>query len=265
MTEIANPEESKPTNAFEKCLAWIDENPATFNEILPADPTIDRELQVKIFRQTMIAILRDDEIKKGKIRNCSPVSITSAICALARAGLNPAAGEAYLIPRGSDLRVETSPVGWTKIFMRSPDIQSVTVNVVRDGDRWPQPPVESGASWIYAFAPIPFSTAPIQGAFCACLCTNGIVKFEMMNIEEIEAAKNASDRKTAGGPWDLWFGEMCKKSIMRRAAKRFPIRREDRPAIEALDKVSTIEFDNPPQVEAVEKTKRLAAFLDEEE
>ncbi len=50
---------------------------------------------------------------------------------------------------------------------------------------------------------------------------DGAVYREVMSVEEVEKVRNVS-RARDSGPWTQWWGEMAKKTIIRRICKRLP-------------------------------------------
>ena len=62
----------------------------------------------------------------------------------------------------------------------------------------------------------------IIGAYAIARLANGMVMREVMDRSEIDQIRSASKSKD-GGPWSQWFGEMARKSVIRRLAKRLPI------------------------------------------
>ncbi|HEX6216714.1 MAG TPA: recombinase RecT, partial [Vicinamibacterales bacterium] len=62
----------------------------------------------------------------------------------------------------------------------------------------------------------------IIGAYAIARLSNGMVMREVMDKDQIEQVRAASKSKN-GGPWTTWFGEMARKTVIRRLAKRLPI------------------------------------------
>ena len=58
-------------------------------------------------------------------------------------------------------------------------------------------------------------------AYAIIKLTNGEVLREIMSIEEIEWVRRVS-KAPKGGPWDNWWGEMARKTVLRRCAKSAP-------------------------------------------
>lgn len=62
----------------------------------------------------------------------------------------------------------------------------------------------------------------ILGAYAIAHLANGMVMREVMDKQQIDQVRSASKSKD-GGPWSQWFGEMARKTVIRRLAKRLPI------------------------------------------
>lgn len=60
------------------------------------------------------------------------------------------------------------------------------------------------------------------GAYAIARLPNGMVMREVMDREQIEQVRKVS-RSGASGPWNSWWGEMARKTVLRRLAKRLPI------------------------------------------
>jgi recombination protein RecT len=62
----------------------------------------------------------------------------------------------------------------------------------------------------------------IIGVYAIARLPNGMVMREVMDREAVEQVRNASRAKNSG-PWVQWWGEMARKTVIRRLAKRLPI------------------------------------------
>jgi recombination protein RecT len=60
------------------------------------------------------------------------------------------------------------------------------------------------------------------GAYAIARLPNGMVMREVMDRDQIEQVRKVS-RSGASGPWNAWWGEMARKTVLRRLAKRLPI------------------------------------------
>lgn len=62
----------------------------------------------------------------------------------------------------------------------------------------------------------------IIGVYAIARLPNGMVMREVMDREQVEQVRAASRAKNSG-PWTQWWGEMARKTVIRRLAKRLPI------------------------------------------
>lgn len=62
----------------------------------------------------------------------------------------------------------------------------------------------------------------ILGVYAIARLPNGMVMREVMDRDQVEQVRAASKSKD-GGPWAQWWGEMARKTVIRRLAKRLPI------------------------------------------
>jgi recombinational DNA repair protein RecT len=60
------------------------------------------------------------------------------------------------------------------------------------------------------------------GAYATAVLKDGSQLLEVMSLEDIQAVRKVS-RAANNGPWVTWFGEMARKSVMRRLSKRLPM------------------------------------------
>jgi recombination protein RecT len=60
------------------------------------------------------------------------------------------------------------------------------------------------------------------GAYAIARLSNGMIMREVMDRDQIEQVRKVS-RSGGNGPWASWWGEMARKTVLRRLAKRLPI------------------------------------------
>ena len=87
-----------------------------------------------------------------------------------------------------------------------------------------------------------------------------------MTFEEIEKVREASRAKDSG-PWVSWWGEMARKTVIRRLSKRLPMSTDLEQTLHADDSLYDIkdaEIAEDAKSERVEKTKptRLEKIID---
>lgn len=82
----------------------------------------------------------------------------------------------------------------------------------------------------------------IIGVYAIAKLPNGLVMREVMDREQVEQVRAVS-RSKDGGPWVSWWGEMARKTVTRRLAKRLPILD---PAVRDLITADDDQFDFDP-------------------
>jgi recombinational DNA repair protein RecT len=79
----------------------------------------------------------------------------------------------------------------------------------------------SGSNPTIEHIPADGDRGKFMGAYSIVTLSTGFVGIEYMPAEDIEKAKKQSKRNGPGSPWSTWFGEMAKKCVVKRHAKRF--------------------------------------------
>ncbi|OAN52835.1 recombinase RecT [Sphingobium sp. TCM1] len=179
----------------------------------------------KFQRVTMTAIQANPELLNADRR-----SLFGAVVKAAQDGLLPDGREGALVifnqknrqSGGWDKKVQWMPMiaGVLKKIRQSGEIASVDVHVVHEHDKFTYRP---GLDAVPVFEPDWFADrgAPVGAYAIATLKTGEVVPPEIMNVHQIEAVRKVS-RASDKGPWVDWWGEMARKTVMRRFAKRLP-------------------------------------------
>jgi len=197
----------------------------TVAELLPAGVDVDRFLRATISAvNSTPALLR-----------CDADSIISAVGEAARLGLEVGGplAEAWIIPRKGRAVFQPGVRGLIKLAHKGqPRISSIDPVVVYDGDvfkpiRGTTPGLiheesltakRSDATLVAVYAVVAWKDA-------------GPPKFDWMNREEVDKVMASSSSKDEAGnitgPWSAWYGEMAKKSVVKRIVKTIPMETDD--------------------------------------
>lgn len=179
----------------------------------------------KFQRVTMTAIQTNPDLL-----NADRQSLFGAVVKAAQDGLLPDGREGALVifnqknrqTNGWDKKVQWMPMiaGILKKIRQSGEIASVDVHVVHEHDKFTYRP---GLDTVPVFEPDWFADrgAPIGAYAIATLKSGEVIPPEIMNVAQIEAVRKVS-RASDKGPWVDWWGEMARKTVMRRFAKRLP-------------------------------------------
>ena len=178
-------------------------------------------------------------------------SLKDAIINVSHIGLslNPALSHAHLIPR-KVLQVPTVVLdipyrGLCKLAVDSNCVRFVDAKIVRKNDVFRLRGADQEPIHEYD----PFATkeerGEITGAYCLAKTLHGDFLTTPMPIEDIESIMRRSDMyKNKKGPWITDFEEMCKKTVIKRAYKLWPIGDgKFHQAIETINKHEGIDFD----------------------
>ena len=154
----------------------------------------------------------------------NPLSLRMAMVNIAAIGisLNPAQGNAYLVPRDGQVILDISYRGLLKIATDTGSILWGKAELVYANDNF----VYKGPAQIPVHECDPFSDnrGDFRGAYCVAKTVDGEHLVEAVSAGEIYKIRDMSDlyRKKKAGPWVSWFGEQAKKTVLKRAQKTWP-------------------------------------------
>jgi recombination protein RecT len=188
-------------------------NMSSIEQVLPKHLTADRLMKV-----AMVAISRNQ-----KLLNCTPMSLLQSVMASAELGLDftPGLGYAYLVPYGNQCTFITGYRGMIDLVRRSGQITSIEARLVYDGDEFNY---EYGTDPKITHRPksgINPKNDNVIFAYTVCRFKDGGTQFEVMSRPEINAIRERS-KASSNGPWVTDFGEMAKKTVVRRMVKYLP-------------------------------------------
>lgn len=165
------------------------------------------------------------------ILECTPESILEAVMNVANVGLtlNPAAKMAYLVPRYQNKQnicvLEPSYQGLVKLITDTGTVTSVESHVVYRGDLFN---VSLGDTPSVEHKPT-FESDDIIAVYAIARLREGGYMVEVMRNSEIESIRELSesykafkDGKIKSSTWDAHFGEMARKTVIRRLTKYLP-------------------------------------------
>lgn len=202
---------------------------------------------------------------------CSPTSLLQCVLVAAELGLEPggALGHLYLVPFKG---VATPIIGYRgliELARRSGDISSIRAVVVHEKDKFRY---SEGIEQTIEHEPcLDGDPGALKLAYCVIKLRDGGVVAEVMTRAQIDAIKAIS--KTASrddSPWKLFYDEMAKKTVARRALKWAPLSSERYyKAIETDDEdyvdgeATPVDVAGPALKERVAKKTRLFPTIDE--
>jgi recombination protein RecT len=218
---------TKRTNAAPPARAQEPQGPpdiehrarALFAYLLKAHDRVQKALPQNspLTGETMIRFAAICCQKNSKLLQCTQISILQAVMEAAQLGLElggPLA-EAHLVPFGAECKLIPDYKGILRLARRSEEFNVIEAVLVNSRDvfrviRNPFPTVLHEPSyddhpgllkWAYAYAQL----------------TNGTLVLEVMSKLELDVVRSKARSQEA---WKEWYGEMAKKTVLKRLLKR---------------------------------------------
>lgn len=196
-------------------LHWpdaVDSYEPEFKAALPDHVPLDR------FKRTIITALNlDPELTK-----CDKLSFFLAAVKCATDGLYPDGREAALVAIGGKVQYFPMIAGIRKMMRNSGEVMSATAEVVYRNDTFHY---ELGDNPSIEHKPPPLDQERGEplGAYARIILTSGEILREVMGLKEIERIRAFSRTKREDSPWNKHWGEMARKTVLRRCSKSAPI------------------------------------------
>lgn len=196
--------------------------------------------------------------KNPKLLECTPASIIRSVMEAAELGFEPTGllGRAYLVPYRRNVAPKGRPaqyvqeaqlqigyMGLVDLTLNSGRVRAAEARLVYEGDAFE---VAFGTEPHVIHQPAFQTNDPsdIILAYAVLWYTDGTWDVEVMRKAEIDGIR-ARSRSANDGPWITDYGEMAKKTVLRRLAKRGPLTVE---AIEAIGRDDEVEYAAPEPV-----------------
>ena len=229
------------------------------SKLLPASITPERMASVAITAMT----------KTPKLLQCTPESFMSCMMSCSELGLEPDNRRAYLIPYKNVCTLLIGYQGLIELILNDDNIMSIQAEVIHEND---EVIISKGKVKEHQYS-FTAERGPVVGAYAEIERVNGGVQCVVMRLDEIEQIRNASQgyrsAKQYGKshPWMTNFGEMAKKTAVRRLAKYLKLTPEARKHIATMDENDGHEFRNvtptqqaQPREEAVNPESMLESM-----
>jgi len=200
---------------------WLS-NPDNFSKVVNALPT---HLNAERMRRLYLTVFNNSPALKA----CNPASVIGCLLKSAQLGLEPDGGKLYLIPRGGECTVQIGYQGYIELARRSGQIAAIEANLVYESDDFS----------IAYHLDSKFEHRPnlrratddkVLGVYCYAKLTSGERLFTWMSHADVEHVRRTSSGNSS--TWTKHWGEMAKKTVLKRAAKMLPSSIEMAAAIE---------------------------------
>lgn len=156
--------------------------------------------------------------------------------------------EAYLIPYGNQLQFQLSYKGCKKIAKKYSvrPIKDISAEIVKEGDLFEKNVTDDNTTFV--FKPKPFNDGAIVGVFAYVQFADGKCFVEEMTKKEIDVVKSKS-KSGSSGPWRDFYGEMAKKTCIKRLVKNLELDFENSEQLKYFKEDGEIENKQPVPVD----------------
>lgn len=178
--------------------------------------------------EKMVRIVTTEMRRNPKLAECSRDSLLGAIMLSAQVGLEPSPlGDAYMIPtyngktKTLDCRFEIGYRGYLRLVRNSEEVSTIYAESVCENDEFE---LIRGTENKIIHKPNLKDRGNPYGYYAMAKMKDGSFDFEFMNIEQIDKRKAVSQGKDSQySPWQQWFDEMAKKTVLKALCKRLPL------------------------------------------
>jgi recombination protein RecT len=199
------------------------------------------------FMQNCMSVLQDGRTDYSK---CDPRTLVRTLLKGSMLGLDFSSNECYAVPFGNEVQFMTDYKGEIKLAKRysSQKIRDIYAKIVREGDVFEEEIINGRQS--INFKPQPFNNGDIIGVFAVCLYDDGSMIYDTMSKEDVEHVRNTYSKSANGKAWKESYGEMCKKTVLRRLCKMIDLNFDNAQQREAWDEGQDAQFgERKPEVE----------------
>jgi len=205
-------------NKIETVQALVLNTQPAFEAVL-CDKSIAFQREAEFAMQVMQA---NDYLIDCATKN--PQSVIDAVTNIAAIGisLNPAKKHAYLVPRKGKICLDISYMGLMDLAIQSGSIRWAQAVLVHATDRFSVVGVDKPP--VHERDPFAKDRGDIIGVYVVAKTADGDYLTETMTRDEIDGIMNRSESVKAGKstPWKTDYGEMAKKTVVKRAQKYWP-------------------------------------------
>ena len=189
----------------------------------PAFQSLGRKyIDPKRFIRIVMAAARRPGKGGGTILDCTPQSVVLACMEAAAVGLEPNTPQAhcYLIPYGNSCTLQFGYPGLVALALRQPDVKRIETRLRYERDTF-EPQYAPTVS-LHHLPVLDGDRGAKLGVYSIVHFTDGDMDFEYMEIEEVDQIKaRVKGADNAASPWVTSYDEMAKKTVLKRACKRW--------------------------------------------
>ncbi len=207
--------------------------------------------------QRQIMAFAIEATKNPQLLDCTPESVRISFYQAAALGLEigSSLGHVYLVPYGKQCQMIPGYRGLIYAAVRSGACRQVWAETIHANDSFA---IKLGTEPKIEHQPPLGDRGDIIGAYAVARLHGGGTQFAVLDLDEITRIRAAS-RAGKAGPWAQWFGEMAKKSAIRRLCKQLPISTDEQRATFLRAVAADAEIDGGASPAQVNATLGIAA------
>ncbi len=231
----------EPKSVSARVIAAV-EHTGQFDQLLPAPY---RSMAQRMLQRARLYIANSPN--RDKIQACTIPSLVTAILEAGAMGLVLDGKMAHIVPFNCKVKDESGKDRWESRATFMPEYKGI-INVARrhgtivDGfahhvhrnDIFKRALVNG--KWLVEYEPQLEDRGDYMGTFATLIFDGGRFVCEYMTEEEIQLVRNRSKSKD-NGPWVTDFGEMAKKTVLKRAIKTYA---DDPEVLDLLDQDNAV-------------------------
>lgn len=201
---------------------------AQFNNVL-VDKSINFEREAGFALQVLE--INDYALKIAMGNRQSVINAVTNIAAIG-ISLNPAKKQAYLVPRDGKICLDISYMGLIDLAVQDGACKWAKAELVYSTDSFTLN--GAGVAPTHTYNPFSKERGEIVGAYCVAKTSDGDYLTECMSADEINSIRDRSSawkafiEKQKKCPWSTDYGEMARKTVVKRASKYWASSGSDR-------------------------------------
>lgn len=207
--------------------------PTVVGMVMAAEKNIKAVLPAHMDFEKVMQSVRLAVAQNPGLASCDPKTVLFSVMAACRLGLeiNSPLHEAALVPFKTECTLMIEYRGFQTLARRSPDVSRIEARVVVSDDQFnyelgTRPRIDHK----------PKGTPKGDGsnvthAYAIAFLKDGSYIFDVLTRDDVEAARAVS-RMRGGDTWTKWYGEMARKTAVRRLSKYLPLSPEMAAAVE---------------------------------
>lgn len=175
----------------------------------------------------LLSIVLGEIRRTPKLLKCKPESFYSAVIEVAKLGLVPG-HTCHLIPYGAECQMQVNYRGLLQLARRSGEIRYIAPHAVYEGDEFGY---RLGLHPDLTHVPSPGKRGQLTHVYAVCKLASGETDFEVMTAAEVDSVRGRNNSPA----WRDYYGEMARKTVLKRLLKRLPFSADVHAAIERED------------------------------